>query len=71
MADEKRQFLSLEEVAKLLNVNYQLVYRLVRAGELPAVRLGRVYRVDRNDLDDFLERSKTKTWRREGESKSG
>ena len=68
MADEKRQFLSLEEVAELLSVNYQLVYRLVRAGELPAVRLGRVYRVDRNDLDDFLERSKTKTWRREGES---
>lgn len=56
---EKKQFLSLEEVADLLGVHYQLIYRLVRSGELPAVRLGRIYRIERADLDRYLERSKT------------
>ncbi|MFT5198506.1 MAG: excisionase family DNA binding protein [Planctomycetota bacterium] len=53
-----KSFLSLEEVADLLGVNYQLIYRLVRKGELRAARLGRVYRVEQCDLDSYLERSK-------------
>lgn len=60
MADEtEKPYLSLEEVADLLSVNYQLIYRLVRSGELPAVRLGRVYRIERSDLDEYLESAKT------------
>lgn len=52
--EEQRAFLTLEEVAEELSVNYQLIYRLVRAGSLPAVRLGRIYRVRRADLDAYL-----------------
>ena len=58
MSSTPRQFLSIEEVADFLGVNYQLIYRLVRAGELPAARLGRVYRIDRRDLEAYLSRSK-------------
>jgi excisionase family DNA binding protein len=58
MSSTARQYLSIEEVADLLGVNYQLIYRLVRAGELPAARLGRVYRIDRRDLEAYLSRSK-------------
>ena len=54
-----RPFLSLEEVAEHLGVTYQLIYRLVRSGELPAVRVGRVYRVRREDLDGYLQRNAT------------
>lgn len=61
--DKSKAYLSLEEVADLLGVDYQLVYRLVRKNELPAVRLGRVYRVSRDDLDEFIERSKTTSGR--------
>lgn len=50
---------TLEEVAELLAVNYQLIYRQVRAGELPAVRVGRVYRVKRSDLQNYLDRNST------------
>jgi excisionase family DNA binding protein len=53
------KYLSLEEVAELLGVDYQLIYRQVRKGELTAVRIGRVYRVAASDLDAYLERSKT------------
>lgn len=54
-----KEFLSLEEVAEMLGVHYQLIYKLVRSGELPAARLGRVYRVIRKDLDAYLEKSKS------------
>ena len=55
------EYKSLEEVAEMLGVTYQLIYRLVRSGELPAVRLGRLYRVSRADLNHYLERSKRST----------
>ena len=54
-----KKYLSLEEVAEFLDVNYQLVYRLVRSGEMPAIRVGRVYRVSPAELENFIERSKT------------
>lgn len=55
----EKLFLSLEEVAEVLGVNYQLIYKLVRSGELPAVRVGRVFRVAQPDLHAYLEKSKT------------
>ena len=58
MSPEKK-FMTLEDVADLLGVNYQLIYRLVRAGELPAIRLGRVYRVTQDDLNAYLSGQKT------------
>ncbi|MCX7591794.1 MAG: helix-turn-helix domain-containing protein [Kiritimatiellae bacterium] len=59
MKEHTKKYLSLEEVAKLLSVDYQLIYRLVRSGELPAIRVGRVYRIDHADLDAYLTRNKT------------
>jgi len=57
MSPEKTHY-SLEEVAEMLGVTYQLIYRLVRSGEIPAARLGKLYRVSRRDLDSYLEHSK-------------
>lgn len=51
-------YLTLDEVAEKLGVEYKTVYRLVRNGELPAGRVGRVYRVDRTDLDTFFAQQK-------------
>ena len=50
------EMLSLEQVAKLLGVDYRTVYRLVQNGELPAGRIGRVYRIRQNDLDVYFEK---------------
>ena len=55
------EYMSLEEVADMLGVTYQLIYRLVRSGELSAVRLGKLYRVSRRDLDAYLAKSKRMT----------
>lgn len=58
MSPEKNHY-SLEEVAEMLGVTYQLIYRLVRSGEIPAARLGKLYRVSKHDLERYLEQSKT------------
>jgi excisionase family DNA binding protein len=37
-----------------MRVSSMTVYRLIKAGELPAIRLGRSYRVRESDVDRYL-----------------
>ena len=46
--------LTAAEVADQLRVSTMTIYRLIRRGELPAVRVGRNYRVRAADLDAYL-----------------
>jgi len=39
------RFLTVAEVADMMRVSSMTVYRMVHAGELPAVRFGRSYRI--------------------------
>ena len=55
----EKKYLTIDEVAALLKVNYQLIYRLVRTGEIPSSRIGRVYRIADPDLDAYLEKTRT------------
>ena len=48
-------FLTTEEVLDYLQVNLRTVYRLIKAGKIPAVRVGRQWRFRRADLDAWLE----------------
>jgi excisionase family DNA binding protein len=47
-------FLTVAEVASLLRVSNMTVYRLINAGQLPAVRIGRSYRIAEDDVDKYL-----------------
>lgn len=49
------RLLTAAEVADRLRVSTMTIYRLIRAGELPAVRVGRNYRVREPDLEAYLE----------------
>ena len=53
MMDES--FLTTEEVLEYLQVNLRTVYRLIKAGKIPAVRVGRQWRFRRSDVDAWLE----------------
>jgi excisionase family DNA binding protein len=53
MTDEP--FMTTEEVIEYLQVNARTVYRLVKAGKLPAVRVGRQWRFRKRDIDSWLE----------------
>lgn len=50
-------FLTIAEVAARMRVSKMTVYRLVHSGELPAVRVGRSFRVTENDVNDYLRKS--------------
>lgn len=50
----KAQFLTVAEVARLLRVSNMTVYRLIGAGELAAVRVGKSYRLREEDVDRYL-----------------
>ena len=57
------RFYTLDDVAVILNVKGAQVYAMVRSGELPAIKVGgrRVWRVDRQQLNDYIERMHTET----------
>ena len=55
MSDIK--FQTMAEVAAMMRVAKMTVYGLVHSGELPAVRVGRSFRVTENDVDDYLRKS--------------
>ncbi len=51
-------FLTTEEVLDYLQVNLRTVYRLIKAGRIPAVRVGRQWRFRKRDIDAWLESSR-------------
>jgi excisionase family DNA binding protein len=46
--------LTVAEVAGVLRVSNMTVYRLIKAGEMPALRIGKNYRIRQRDLDAYL-----------------
>ena len=48
-------FLTAEEVLEYLQVNLRTVYRLIKAGKIPAVRVGRQWRFRKRDIDAWLD----------------
>ncbi|MHB1598723.1 MAG: helix-turn-helix domain-containing protein [Acidimicrobiales bacterium] len=48
------QFLTVSEVASALRISNMTVYRLIGSGQLPAVRVGRSYRLRLEDVDRYL-----------------
>ncbi len=47
--------LTVGEVATMMRVSNMTVYRLIKAGQLPAVRVGKNYRIRRSDVNDYLD----------------
>ena len=51
---QRARFLTVAEVADTLRVSTMTVYRLIKAGDLPAVRVGKSYRLTEEDVDRYL-----------------
>jgi excisionase family DNA binding protein len=49
--------LTVDEVAKRLRLNRRTVIGMVKRGELPAIRLGKVFRFDAQKIADLFETS--------------
>ncbi len=51
------RFLTVAEVATAMRVSKMTVYRLVHGGDLPAVRVGRSFRVPEDAVNEYLRKS--------------
>jgi len=63
LGSDQARFLSLAEVAEVLNTSIAQVYALVRRGELPAIKIGGrgQWRVERDQLEAFIQRQYSQT----------
>jgi excisionase family DNA binding protein len=51
------RFLTVAEVATAMRVSKMTVYRLLHSGELPALRVGRSFRVPEDAVNEYLRKS--------------
>ena len=49
------RLLTVGEVAETMRVSNMTVYRLIKAGELPALRVGKSYRIRESEMERYLE----------------
>jgi excisionase family DNA binding protein len=50
------EFLTIEEVARILKMHTNTVYKMCREGKLPAVKIGKEWRISAARFSQFLER---------------
>ena len=53
------EYLTVNQVAELLQLHWQTILNYIKSGKLPAIKLGKGYRVSRIELDIFIELNKT------------
>ncbi len=49
------RFLTPKDLQAELRIGERLCYRLLQAGSIPSVKVGHLYRIRREDLDEALE----------------
>jgi len=54
------EFYSAEELADTLRVNIMTIYRYIKSKKLKAYKIGREYRIDKNEFQFFLKKISTK-----------
>lgn len=52
--DDEAQLLTVGEVADILRVSKMTVYRLIKRGQITALRIGKSFRIRRGDLEEYL-----------------
>lgn len=55
----RQQYLTVAEVAAVMRVSKMTVYRLLHAGELPGIRVGKSFRVPAEALTTYLRSAAT------------
>jgi excisionase family DNA binding protein len=56
---ENNDFLTVAQVAKTLQVHWQTVLNYIKNGKLKAVKLGKGYRIKKEELDNFIKKQST------------
>jgi excisionase family DNA binding protein len=61
------RLLSIAQVCQEIGMGKSWVYRRLRSGEIPSVKLGRIIKVRREDLEEYLERHRYPAGRQAGQ----
>jgi excisionase family DNA binding protein len=51
---EQHELMTVAEVASVLRVSKMTIFRAIHRGDIPAIRVGRAYRVKRSIVQDIL-----------------
>ncbi|WP_315118651.1 helix-turn-helix domain-containing protein [uncultured Clostridium sp.] len=49
------EIMTISEVAEYLKISEVTTYKLVQEGKMPAFKIGRHWRIKKNDLTEFIE----------------
>jgi len=52
----EREWITLKDMERLLGIGSTKAYELVTSGEVPSVRIGRSIRINKQELEGWLER---------------
>jgi len=58
MTEKNKQFYTAQELADVLRVNIMTIYRYIQAGKLKAYKLGKDFRIDKEEFNKFLKNVK-------------
>jgi len=56
--DSNSEVMTISQVAEYLKISEITTYKLVQEGKIPAFKVGRHWRVMKEDLRDFIEKQK-------------
>ncbi len=51
---QEKEFYKAEDLAEKLDVNIMTIYRYIKAGRLKAYKIGKEYRIDKVEFNNFL-----------------
>lgn len=51
------RFLQISDVAETLNISMRQAYGLVSSGDLPAIKVGKGWRVESTELEAYIQRA--------------
>ncbi|MBP3953099.1 helix-turn-helix domain-containing protein [Bacillus suaedae] len=54
----EKEIMTVSQVAEYLQLSEMTTYKLVQEGKIPAFKIGRHWRVKKEDLSEFIERLK-------------
>ena len=57
---KKQDFYTAKELADKLRVNIMTIYRYIKAGKLNTYKIGKEFRIDKEEFNKFLNKVKTK-----------
>jgi len=57
---KEKEFYLVEELAEKLRLSNMTIYRYIKAKKLKAYKLGKEFRIDKNEFYSFLNKVKTK-----------